>query len=169
MEEFRRQSQHLSTDINLSELWEVVGDHPTPISFDSLAELYWGSSPKPAQTAALALHLDQNSDHFSYGSDGYTTRSRASLAEIQARRRREAESAEAAASLMSHLSEGSLPEPLSSSQAAMLQHLRGYAVHGEDYARSEAARRLLETLAEGTRDLQRQCFELLVTAGVLRC
>ena len=166
LDEFRRQSQDLSIDIDLSELWEVAGDNPAPISFDSLAELYWGSSPKPAQTAALALHLDQNSDHFSYGSDGYTTRSRASLTEIQARRRREAESAEAAASLMSHLSDGSLPEPLSSSQMAMLQHLRGYAVHGEDYARSEAARRLLETLAEGTRDLQRHCFELLVTAGV---
>jgi len=166
VEEFRRESEALAASVDLSEVWEVFGDEAGPIDLLGLAGLYWDSSPKPAQIAALALHLDQNADHFSYGSNGYTPLTRAAVEEVQVRRTREAETAEAASSLMATLSQGSLPEPLSAAQEAVLDHLRSYAVFGDDYARSRVARKLLEALAEGHGDLQRRCFDLLVAAGV---
>lgn len=166
VEEFRRESEAISADIDLSEVWEVSSDEAAPIDLLGLADLYWDTQPRPAQIAALALHLDQNSDHFTYGSDGYTPLTRAAVEETQVRRRREAENAEAASSLMAALSQGSLPEPLSAGQEAVLDHLRSYAVYGDDYARSRTARNLLDALAEGAGDLQRRCFDLLVAAEV---
>ena len=52
-------------------------------------------------------------------------------------------------------------------QSALLEHLRGYAIHGENYTRSAVVRSLLETVESGSRDFQRLGFELLVRAGVL--
>ena len=48
----------------------------------------------------------------------------------------------------------------------LLAHIRGFAIHGDDYTRSYAAHSLLREAAEGTRDLQRWAFDLLVSAGV---
>ena len=115
---------------------------------------------------ALALHLDNDTDYFVYGKGGYTPRSLDAVEELRDRRRREAENAAAAESLMGELSEGRLPEPVTPSQEALLQHLRGYAVHGEEYARSAAARRLVGMLPYTTSDLPRRSFDLLVATGV---
>ena len=166
LEELRLKCEDLASDIDLSELWEVAGDEAAPVSLDSLAELYWGSAPDAAHRAALTLHLERGSDYFVHGKDGYTTRPRASLEEIQARRRREAESEQAAASLMQSLSKESLPEQMTRPQEDLLQHLRDYAIHGEDSARSSTARGLVQTVSEATKDLQRQCFEMLAASGV---
>jgi exoribonuclease-2 len=166
LEELSRRCQDLSSDIDLSEVWEVITDEATPIDLDGLAELYWGPSPTVTQRVALVLYLDQSTDYFEHGLEGYTARSRASVQEIQARRRREAENAEAAQSLVDGLSRGRLPQPLTQHQATLLKQLRDYAVHGDDYARAAAARSLLGRLPVGAGDPQRRSFDLLVSAGV---
>ena len=48
----------------------------------------------------------------------------------------------------------------------LLEHIRGFAVHGDEYARSYAAHSLLRDAPDGTRDLQRRAFDLLAGAGV---
>ena len=166
VESFRQECQALGSDIELSEVWETVGDEAAPMSLDSLAELYWGATLSPAQRVALALHLEQSSEYFVRENDRYHARTRASVEEIQTRRRREAQRATVAQALMDQISLGRLPQPLDSDQAALLQRLRDYAVHGEEHVGSRVARSLLEKVAGGTRDLQRLCFDLLVGAGV---
>jgi exoribonuclease-2 len=166
MEKFRTECQELSSAIDLAEVWEVMGDESGAASLDDLANLYWGPSPKATQRVAMALHLETNHDHFFSSGEGYETRPRQSVEEIQARRRREAENAEASLALMTSLAEGLLPPKVSARQTALLEHLRGYAVHGDEYARSHLARSVLDTLDWGTRDLQRRCFDLLASAGV---
>jgi len=166
LEEHRRWYQDLSSGIDLSELWDVITDEATPIDLDGLAELYWGPSRTVAEKVALVLYLDQSTDYFEHGTDGYTPRSRAAVQEIQARRRREAENAEAAESLADGLSQGHLPQPLTRIQETLMQYLRGYAVHGDDYLRAAVARSFLGRLPEGTGDLQRRSFDLLVSVGV---
>ena len=167
VEQVRKQAQEISSGIDLVDVWDVVtGDEPAPISVHEVAELYWGAPPEAAALAALVLHLDRSSDYFAYGTEGYTPLSRSALEEIRARRRREAENAEAAATLMQGLSDGNLPAEISRAQTTLLDHLRGYTLYGEDYSKSSAAKALLETLAGGKRDLQRLCFELLAKVGV---
>ena len=165
-EELRQRCHALSAEIDLSDAWEVGSDGPAQIGLDSLAELYWGPSPDDAQRVALLLHLEQDQDHFLPAKAGYTVRTRASVEEIQRRRERQSEEATAAESLMGSLSLGQLPQRLTRDEEALLEHLRGYAVHGKEYSRSSIAQDLVKMAAGATRDLQQRCFELLVDAGV---
>ena len=166
VQRFRSRCESLASDIDLSEVWEVVRDETTPMSLDSLGELYWGTSPDTAQKVALLLHLDRNSLYFVTDGEGYSPRTQESVQEIQARRQREVEHAQEAATLVEHLQQGILPPQMTRHQASLLQHLRGYAIHGEDYTRSAVARGLVEQVERGSRDLQRLSFDLLVQAGI---
>ena len=165
VEEFRSRCEGLVSDIDLAEVWELSLDKSDAISLNDLAELYWGSSPDVAQRVALLLHLDRAALYFDDEKGGYKARSRESVRDIQARRQREAENEEASTSLVAHLSEGGLPPELTQRQSALLGQVQEYVIHGETYARSAAARSLLEKMGSGTRDLQRLGFELLVKAG----
>ena len=166
VEKFRAQCEETSSGIDLAEVWELVRQDDAPMSLDDLAELYWGSSYDTAQKVALLLHLEVTSLYFINDEKGYTARSQEYVQETQARRQREAENASAAASLVEHLSQGRLPPQMTSYQSGLLEHLRGYAVHGEVYTRRDAARTLLESLETGTRDPQRLSFQLLTQVGV---
>ena len=168
VEVFRQKCESLSSSIELSEIWEVVKDEANSFSLDDLAELYWGASPDPAQKVALLFRLEEpESLYFVSGKDGYTARTQESLEEIQARRRREEENTQAAAELMECLSSGKLPSPKTPHQRSLLDHLRGYAIHGESYTRNTLAQKLVGNVKSGTRDPQRLSFELLVGVGIM--
>ena len=59
-----------------------------------------------------------------------------------------------------------LPDPITSNQSALIELLRGFAIHGEEYPRARAARAFLARTGRQSGDLQRLCFELLVSSGV---
>ena len=166
VEEFRQRCADLSAEIDLTEVWEVVHGESTPLSLDDLGELLWAQRPDAAQRVALLLHLEQSTLHFAEQAGVYVARSREDVEETLARRRRESENARSAEELAADLSAGALPLEMDQHQRALLEHLRGFAVHGGDYTRSEAARALLERLPGGARELQRLSFELLVKVGV---
>ncbi len=162
---FRHEAEQASKEIDLSEVWEVMAEEPMPLSTDEMADLYYGDSG-PVQKAALTLYLDRGCDYFVPHERGYLPQTPEALQSIRDRRRQEAEKAEAAETLMSSLSAGTLPDPMSNLQENLLNHIRGFAVYGDDYARNYAAHSLLETVSDGSRDLQRLAFDLLVGAGV---
>ena len=165
-EEFQRRCGDLASEMDLAEVWEVVGDEATAMSLDDLSDLYWGASGGAAQRVALLLHLEQASLYFTRERDGYTSRSRQSLAEAETRRQRDAEHAQDAAELLEHLSLGRLPEKMTPHQSSLLEHLRGYAVHGDNYTRSAVARGFMEKAGHQLRDLQQLSVELLEQAGI---
>ena len=166
VEEFRTRCEELSSQIDLAETWELVRQEDTPMSLDALAELYWGSTLDTSQKVALLLHLEGNSLYFINDEKGYLARPQEDVQEIQTRRQRQAENAHAAASLMEHLAQGRLPPEITDYQSALLDHLRGYAVHGEDFTRSATVRSLLESVETGARDPQQLSFELLRQVGI---
>ena len=114
----------------------------------------------------MLLVLDREQDFFLRNDEGYLPRTRDDLAKLHERRRREAEKARDADDLAKAMSKGKLPERLTGHQEALIEALRGYAVHGEDLPRRQMARDLVERASPGTGDLQRACFELLVRCGV---
>ena len=67
---------------------------------------------------------------------------------------------------MAALKAHTLPDPMSRLHEGLLEHIRGFAVHGDEYTRSYAAHTLLRDASDGTRDLQRRAFDLLVGAGI---
>lgn len=166
VEELREQAQSVSDQIDLSEVWEVVTGEDASVGLEELADLYWEAAPTTIQVAALAIHLDGGSDYFEYNHEGYSARSREAVEEKQARRRAEAERAEATSTLMEGLSAGTVPDDMTPAQSALLDQLRGYAIFGDDFGRSRAVRPLVENLP-GFGDLQHRTFGLLVAAGVL--
>ena len=165
VEALRRECEALRQGIDLSDVWEVMNDERESVAIDTLAELYWRGPVDAAHRLALALHLEET-DYFAPTDEGYEVRSREEVEERIARRQREADAAEAAASVMTGLSDGRLPEPLLPDHEAVLQHLRAYAVFGDDYVRSSVAKGLLQSVPSAIGDLQQRCFELLAGAGI---
>ena len=165
-EEFCDNARDASTEIDLSEVWDVLTDEQGESSLEDLAELYWPASPGALQLAALLLCLERANDLFVSGTGKYTPRTREDLANLLARRQREAENARDAQALVEGMSTGRLPEAMSAHQDSLLDALVGYAVHGEELPRRRVARDLVEASSPATRDLQRACFEMLVSTGV---
>ena len=165
-ESFCDDARDTSSEIDLSEVWDVLTDEQEESSLEELAALYWPASPGALELTALLLCLERAADLFVGGTGKYRPRTREDLANLLEKRRREAENARDAQELVEAMSEGRLPDPASPHQASLIEVLVGYAVHGEDLPRSRAARELLEMSAPRTRDLQRACFEMLVRAGV---
>ena len=165
MEALRRRCEGLRQDIDLSDVWEVINEESETVGLDALAELHWSGPVDAAHRLALALHLEET-DYFAPADEGYDVRSREQVQKRIARRQREAEAAEAAACVMASLSEGRPPEPLLPDHEAVLQHLRAYAVFGDDYVRSRVAKDLLQSVPSSIGDLQQRCFELLAGAGI---
>lgn len=164
--EFRAGAEEAAKEIDLSVVWEVVVDEQADMTVEEIADFYYGNDVGPEEMVAMTLCLDRGCDYFVTGNRGYVPRTAEDLEALRARRRREAEAAEAAKSLMASLAARTLPAPMSRLQENLLDHLRGYAIHGDDYARSYAAHTLLREVFDGTRDLQRRAFDLLVGAGV---
>ena len=164
--EFRDGAEGAARDIDLSEVWEITVDEQVAMSVEEIADLYCDGGVGPAEMVALTLHLDRGSDYFVQQQDVYVPRMEEDLEALRARRRREAENAEAAETLMASLNSGTLPDPMSRLHENLLGHVKGFAIHGDEYTRSYVAHGLLRDTSDGTRDLQRRAFDLLAGAGV---
>ena len=162
----QEQSEGISAEIDVSELWEVVRDESVALGLDELAELYWGDEPEAAQRIGLLIHLDHNQLYFTRDAKGYTPRSRSALDDLVAKREREARNEQSASELVAHLAEGTLPPDADSHQRTLLDHIRGFAVHGEAYTRASLVKGLLNDLERSGGDLQKLAFDLLVRTGI---
>ena len=165
-EEFRARCQAVASEIDLSEVWDVVVDDAETSTLHELAELYWDDGHDAARLAALALHLEEGTDYFAADAGGYAPRSRDDLESLLTRRNREAKHAAEAQELASALADGHLPEAAAEYQDQLLLHLQGFAVHGDDYGRGSLAKNLLHQVDDRARDLQRLAFNVLVEVGV---
>ncbi len=164
-EEFCDNARDASSEIDLSEVWDVLTDEQEESSLEDLAELYWPASPGALELTALLLCLERATDLFLSGTGKYRPRTREDHENLLERRRREAENARDAQGLVDAMSAGRLPEAMSPHQESLVDVLVGYAVHGEDLPRRRVARELVEASSPATRDLQRACFEMLVSSG----
>ena len=165
--EFRKQSERIAATVDIAELWDVVSDERTALSFDDLAELYWGASASAAERVALLLRLDRDSLYFEDGKAGYTPRAPSAVEETLARRRRQAQQAAEANELAACLESGKLPPALTPHQKMLMESVRDYAAFGDDYTRSSLVKALLNKMKRKTSDLQRLAFELLAACGEL--
>jgi exoribonuclease-2 len=109
------QAERLATELDVAFLWEASGDDD--FGFDELAREYYGSTPAPAQAAAVALLLQSSPMHFYKRGKGRYRKAppdalKAALASVE-RKAREAEQTRA---WVAELTAGRLPEAV---QAAL--------------------------------------------------
>ena len=163
--DFRRQSEDIASEVDIAELWEVVSDEQTTLSFDDLNELYWGSDVTPAQQVALLLCLDRDSLYFEDSKAGYSPRTPAAVEETLARRKRQAQQAAEADELLVCLESSELPPSPTPHQQMFINSIRDYAAFGDDYTRSSLVKALLNRMQRKTGNLQRLAFNVLVSCG----
>ncbi len=166
LDEFANAASAEAAAIDLAETWDAFADDETAcLSLEDLAELCWSGPVGPERLAALVIHLD-GSDYFQRNQDGYAVRPRSHVEEFQTRKKREAERAEEEQALAEAMASGRLPDPITSTQSALIELLRGFAIHGEEYPRARAAKTFLARTGRQSGDLQKLCFDLLVSSGV---
>ena len=166
-ERFRRRVKDAEKDVDVAEIWDVVTDDQGPPSIDAIAELVWGNGLDMANQVAVVIQLDESPDYFECRLGRYKPLPRSSVAETVKKREREAERAKQAQTLMNEWGRGRVVEKLTEYQEDLLDLLRDYAIHGEEHRNAKAAKELLMLTCEGSGDLQRRCFEMLVRVQIL--
>ncbi len=165
VEELTRDAETIADELDLGELWDVVCEDGQALDLGDIGELYWGAEPSAVQTVAMLLHLSRDDLRFVGDGSHYVPVDRDTVELTIERRQRRAQQTQDADSLAQALREGALPDSLTESQTGLLDDVRGFVLHGEDYNRATPAKRFIEAAGVRGRDLQRGAFMLLVTVG----
>ena len=167
VEDVSQEAETLADEIDLEELWDVVCDDAQPLTLADIGELYWGAEPSQIQTVGLLLNLSRNELRFVRDGGHYLPVDRDTVARTIERRERRSRQTADAQSLSASMRDHRLPEPLSDHQSELLEQVRGFVLHGDDYTRATQAKRFLELAGLKGRDLQRGAFQTLVSLGLM--
>ncbi len=167
VEELSREVNSVTQSIDLEEVWDVVCDDGDALTLTDIAELYWGREPSPAQALGLLLHLLGSDLRFTKDGSHYLPRDRETVSQTLERIQRQAERAADSNSLVAAIRAGELPPTPTGYQSDTLDRIRQFVLHGDDYARANAVKRILGEAGVKGRDLQRSAFETLVSLGLM--
>ena len=163
---WRGQCDEFVQEEHLREVWEVVQGDVSHLTLSQAAELMWEAPSSDMQRAALLLALHKSALYFAAQGEVWAPRSETDVEERlrQREHRRTAETERAA--FLAWLTEAEMVPSWSSRQEGWLEHLREFAVHGDAYDGSKAARTLIREVQPQSKDRQRVSFDLLVQRGV---
>lgn len=167
VEALREQAETELIDLDLEEVWDIVCDDGDALTLSDIGELYLGDTPSVQQTVAILMHLLTDDLLFVRDGSHFLPRDRETVSEIVERRQRLQQRTEDAEDLASAFRIGTLPKTLTQYQYDVLEQVRGYVLHGDDYTRANAVKRFLESAGVRGRDLQRATFEALVRLGIM--
>ncbi len=159
-----QEADALKADINTEELWNLVQGEAERLEIPYLAELVFGRSPTPAQTAATLRALYNDKIHFKFNQGSFIIHSAGQVEQIEMKLRREAERER-------DLEEGSdwlkkkwagtpVDDPAGKSHYVAL--LRGIAVFGDEYPEAQKASELLKRAQLNQPDMP---LKLLIKMG----
>ena len=167
VEELSREVNAVAEEIDLEELWDVVCDDGDALTLTDIAELYWGVEPTPQQSVGLLFHLLGSDLRFVRDGSHYLPRDRETVAQTLERMQRQAQRAADSEALVAAFKSGILPRELTQYQSDMLDQIRGFVLHGDEYNRAGSAKGFLDDAGVRGRDLQRLAFEKLVSLGLM--
>ncbi len=167
VEELRQQAEAALSDLDLEEVWDVVCDDGDALTLSDIGELYLGDEPSVQLTVAVLLYLLDDDLLFVRDGTHFLPRDRDTVATMIERRQRRQQRTADAEKLTSAFRDGSLPEALTEYQSEILGQVRGFVLHGDDYARANFVKGFLENAGVRARDLQRAAFETLVVLGTM--
>ncbi len=165
LEAFAKRVAETVGSLDLSEVWELVVEGRRAVTLEEIADLYFGDGARPEQLASLATHLEVLPVYFERRGRIYVARSAEEIKHTALRKRKKADRQTAETSVIEALAEGRPPELHSEMERRLLSEVMGFAVHGDEHPRAKAIKTLLNRATDGSRDLQRRAFDLLVGAG----
>lgn len=168
VEELSREVNAVAEEIDLEEVWDVVCDDGDALTLTDIAELYWGAEPTPQQSVGLLFHLLGSDLRFVRDGSHYLPRDRETVAQTLERMQRQAQRAADSEALVVAFKSGVLPSKLTRYQSDILNQIRGFVLHGDEYNRAGSAKGFLDDAGVRGRDLQRLTFEKLVSLGLMR-
>ena len=157
----------VASEIDLEEVWDVVCDDGDALTLTDIAELYWGTEPSRQQYVGLLFHLLDNELRFARDGSHYIPRDRETVALTLERMQRQAQRAADSESLVAAVKSGRLPSALTQYQSGIIDQIKGFVLHGDEYSRAGSAKRFLEDAGIRGRDLQRSAFETMVSLGLM--
>ncbi|MXX53853.1 MAG: RNB domain-containing ribonuclease [Dehalococcoidia bacterium] len=167
VEELSRQVNAVAEEIDLEEVWDVVCDDGDALTLTDIAELYWGVEPTPQQSVGLLIHLLDSDLRFIRDGSHFLPRDRETVAQTLERIQRQAQRAADSEALIGAFKSGELPAELTQYQSDMLDQIRGFVLHGDEYNRAGSAKGFLDDAGVSGRDTQRLAFETLVSLGLM--
>ena len=167
VEDFRRQAESEFGELDLGEVWDVVCDDGDPLTLSDVAELYLGTEPSVQQTVAILLYLLDDDLLFVRDGSHFVPRDRETVEDMVERRQRQQQRTNDSEKLTAAIKAGALPAEMTGYQSEIMAQVRGFALHGDDYARAGFVKRFLENAGVRARDLQRAAFESLVALKVM--
>ena len=167
IETLSRDAETVSQSLDLYEVWDLVCDDRHPLTLSDIAELHWGMDVDAAQVVGLLFHLARDNLRFVRDGSHYVPMDRETVDNEIARRQRAAERETDTATLATAVREGTLPHSLTGYKSEIMDHVRGFVLYGDDYARGDSAKRFLEQVGVKGRDPQRGAFDTLVSIGLM--
>jgi exoribonuclease-2 len=164
---WREECEALMRDLDLAELWDVVGGEGEKLSLEDLATLHWGAGAGLMKRVALQAHLQMESLYFLRRDDAFTARSREEVEALLWQRKQEEESASDEAAFLSWLSGTEPLDSMTGRQEEWLEDLRQFAIMGDAYPGARKSRKLLREVQPGASDWRKLAFTLLVQRGVI--
>ena len=158
----------IASSLNISEAWELLLDEERILTAKEIADSCIDHHGYPEYIVAVYLAINSDSIYFEQENHGFRARSSAQVKEILIGRERLAKIERDETDLLTSLEKGLVPESFTQHQMESLNHIREFAIHGDEYRRSVRAQELLKRSTTGNASqLQRHSFEILVKAGIL--
>ncbi len=162
----RKELEAARETVDVRTLWECVVGVRDTVSFDELADLYFGSDPRdPREELTLFWAVDKENPYFKRGDGVYEVRELAEVEEIVRRKeaeRRRAEEKKAAVAWGRAVVRGEAVEP-DERVKNYLELVRNFVVHLDEYEKAPQARSFMSEV--GIRNVE-EAIEFLIKAGL---
>ena len=167
VEQLRQQAEAALSELDIEEVWDIVCEDGDALTLSDIGELYFGTEPSVQQTVAILLHLIDDDLLFIRDGSHFLPRDRETVATMIERRQRQQQRTSDTNELSTAFRAGVIPESRTEYQSVILEQVRAFVLHGDDYTRANFVKQFLETAGVRGRDLQRAAFEALVDLGLM--
>ena len=157
----------LANKMNLHETWDKVKDSDQQLSSEQIAHIYFGHPPSGRELTALVMHLETSCIYFDRKESVYCPAHPLQIEKKLSDKTSREEKKQLVESLAKSLQEGILPVPLTIEHETILKHLRGFAIHGNNYPDYKTALDVMRLIETGSKNRQKKAWELLAVVNFI--
>ena len=166
LQTFKNDCEGLVEKIDIEAIWNLVDGQSESFALKDLVNLYFSEPHSPKEIAAMAILLNKDKYYFKFSKNRYFPNSQSQVLKIKEFHHQTMENKKVISNLLSAMLKNTMPAKLDNSQEAFLNHLKKYAVHGEDYKNKDAIKPFLPMLKISNKPNQQKIFDMLVSTKV---
>ncbi len=168
LQAFKIDCKILSEKIDIDAIWNLVVGQSTSFALNDLVSLYFSEPNSPKEIAATAILLDKDKYYFTISKDKYFPNTQSQVLQLKEFHGKMMENKKAITSLLSAMIKSTIPEKLTAHQQDFIDHLKKYAVYGDDYKNKDAIKPFLPMLKISDKPNQQKIFDMLVSTKIFK-